>query len=151
MAKLYLRRFSTLENYQNAVIEDGTFFVIVESGQLGVRKGELDILTPSNTLKNYELPEGEVIITQNDTIAQAIAKLEKRLNGFSDLMEETVNSANDALNAIENFKYEGEDEWKLSVDMRLEDVKKAKIISEEEFEQMDGFDINRIYYIYEND
>ena len=44
MAKLYLRRFSTLENYQNAVIEDGTFFVIVESGQLGVRKGELDIL-----------------------------------------------------------------------------------------------------------
>ena len=34
MAKLNLRRFSTLENYQNAVIEDGTFFVIVESGQL---------------------------------------------------------------------------------------------------------------------
>ena len=68
MAKLYLRRFSTLENYQNAVIEDGTFFVIVESGQLGVRKGELDILTPSNTLRDYKLPEGDVVITSNDTI-----------------------------------------------------------------------------------
>ena len=82
MAKLYLRRFSTLENYQNAVIEDGTFFVIVESGQLGVRKGGLDILTPSNTLHDYKLPDGEVVITQNDTIAEAIAKLEKRIIDF---------------------------------------------------------------------
>ena len=82
MAKLYLRRFSTLENYQNAVIEDGTFFVIVESGQLGVRKGELDILTPSNTLRDYELPEGEVVITQNDTMLKPLLNLKTEINIF---------------------------------------------------------------------
>lgn len=54
MAKLCLRRFSTHENYKNAVesndIQDGTFFIIEESEQLGVRKGEHDILTPDNNL-----------------------------------------------------------------------------------------------------
>ena len=150
MAKLYLRRFSTLENYQNAVIEDGTFFVIVESGQLGVRKGELDILTPSNTLRDYELPEGEVIITQNDTMAQAIAKLEKRLNDIGDNVEEAVNRSNDAIEAVRNLEYNGEDnpdhEARIT---RLEN--QIELISEAEFEVMEGFDKNKVYYIYEND
>ena len=150
MAKLYLRRFSTLENYQNAVIEDGTFFVIVESGQLGVRKGELDILTPCNTLRDYELPEGEIIITQNDTIAQAIAKLEKRLNNIGDNVEEAVNRSNDAIEAVRNLEYNGEvnpdHEARITI---LE--KQIEVISEEEFEVMEGFDRNKVYYIYEND
>lgn len=150
MAKLYLRRFSTLENYQNAVIEDGTFFVISESGQLGVRRGEFDVLTPCNTLRDYELPDGDVIITQNDTIAEAIAKLEKRLNNFSDITEEALNTANDALESVSNLNYDGEinpdHEARITV---LEN--KIVLISEEEFEAMNGFDKNRIYYIYEND
>lgn len=150
MAKLYLRRFSTLENYQNAVIEDGTFFVIVESGQLGVRKGELDILTPCNTLRDYQLPDGEIIITQNDTIAQAIAKLEKRLNNFSDNVEEAINTSNNAIEAIRNLEYNGEvnpDHEERIVALE----KQIQLISEEEFERMDGFDRNKVYYIYEND
>lgn len=150
MAKLYLRRFSTLENYQNAVIEDGTFFVIVESGQLGVRKGELDILTPSNTLRDYKLPEGEVVITQNDTIAQAIAKLEKRIIDFSDNAETAINTANDAIEAVRNLDFNGE----INPDHESRIValeNQIEIISEEEFEAKEGFDRNRIYYIYEND
>jgi hypothetical protein len=150
MAKLYLRRFSTLENYQNAVIEDGTFFVIVESGQLGVRKGELDILTPSNTLRDYQLPEGEVVITQNDTIAEAIAKLEKRVIDFSDNAETAVNTANDAMEAVRNLDFNGE----VNPDHESRIValeNQIEVISEEEFEAKEGFDRNRIYYIYEND
>jgi hypothetical protein len=150
MAKLYLRRFSTLENYQNAVIEDGTFFVIVESGQLGVRKGELDILTPSNTLRDYKLPDGEIVITSNDTIAEAIAKLEKRIIDFSDNAETAVNTANDAIEAIRNLDFNG----KINPDHESRIValeNQIEIISEEEFEAKEGFDRNRIYYIYEND
>lgn len=150
MAKLYLRRFSTLENYQNADIVDGTFFVIVESGQLGVRKGELDILTPPNTLYDYQLPEGEVIITQNDTIAQAIGKLEKRLNNFSDTVEEAINTANDAIETVRNLEYNGEDDPELEARITVLE-NKIELISEEDFEAMEGFDRNRIYYIYEND
>ena len=104
MAKLSLRRFSTLENYQNADIVDGTFFVIVESGQLGVRKGEVDVLTPPNTLYDYKLPDGEIVITQNDTIAQAIAKLEKKTNDFADEVEATLNAAEEALDAVRNVQ-----------------------------------------------
>lgn len=150
MAKLYLRRFSTLENYQNAVIEDGTFFVIIESGQLGVRKGELDILTPPNTLYDYQLPEGEVVITQNDTITQAIAKLEKRANDYADTVEQAINTANDAMATVRSLEYTGEVDTNLVAD--VEELKsRIEILSEEQFEAMDGFDKNRIYYIYEND
>lgn len=150
MAKLYLRRFSTLENYQNADIVDGTFFVIVESGQLGVRKGEVDILTPPNTLYDYELPEGDVVITQNDTIAEAIAKLEKRIIDFSDNVEGAVNTANDAMEAVRNLDFNGE----VNPDHESRIValeNQIEILSEEEFEAKEGFDRNRIYYIYEND
>ena len=150
MAKLYLRRFSTLENYQNADIVDGTFFVIVESGQLGVRKGEVDILTPPNTLYDYELPDGEVVITQNDTIAQAIGKLEKRANNFADTVEEAINTANNAIEAVRNLEFDGENNP--DVEARLVTLEnQITVISEEEFESMEGFDSNRIYYIYEND
>ena len=150
MAKLYLRRFSTLENYQNAVIEDGTFFVIVESGQLGVRKGELDILTPSNTLRDYELPEGEVIITQNDTIAQAIAKLEQRLNNFGDNIETAINTANNAIDAVKNLEFNGD--YNAELEVRVTTLEnKIELISEEDFDALEGYDPNRVYYIYEND
>lgn len=57
MAKLCLYRFSTIEKYQNAVnnndIIDGAFFIIEESEQLGVRKGDRDILTPDKSIKEF--------------------------------------------------------------------------------------------------
>ena len=150
MAKLYLRRFSTLENYQNADIVDGTFFVIVESGQLGVRKGEVDLLTPPNTLYDYELPDGEVVITQNDTIAQAIAKLEKRANDFADNVEEALNTANNAIETVRSLEFDGDVDAQLVADVQ-ELKTRIELISEEDFEAKVGFDRNRIYYIYEND
>lgn len=150
MAKLYLRRFSTLENYQNADIVDGTFFVIVESGQLGVRKGEVDILTPPNTLYDYELPDGEVVITQNDTITQAIGKLEKRANDFADNVEEALNTANNAIETVRNLEFDGDVDARLVADVQ-ELKTRIELISEEDFEAKVGFDRNRIYYIYEND
>lgn len=100
MAKLYLRRFSSLDNYRKADIEDGTFFVIEESGQLGVRKGNLDILTPSNTLFDYPLPEGEMIITQNDTITQAISKLELGLINLADDVQTAKDDSKEAKEAL---------------------------------------------------
>ena len=150
MAKLYLRRFSTLENYQNADIVYGTFFVIVESGQLGVRKGEVDLLTPPNTLYDYELPDGEVVITQNDTIAQAIAKLEKRANDFADDVEEALNTANNAIETVRSLEFDGDVDARLVADVQ-ELKTRIELISEEAFEAKVGFDRNRIYYIYEND
>lgn len=150
MAKLYLRRFSTLENYQKADIVDGTFFVIVESGQLGVRKGEVDILTPPNTLYDYELPEGDVVITQNDTIAQAIGKLEKRIMDLGDHAEEAINTANDAMTAVRNLEYNGE--ANPDYEGRLATLEsRIVLMSESAFEGMDGLDSNKIYYVYEND
>ena len=105
MAKLYLRRFSTLENYQNADIEDGTFFVIEETSQLGVMKGRVPILTPLRTLEGYEIPEGEVVITQNNTISEAIAILAKRTNEYADKAKEALDEANRAVNLIRDFEY----------------------------------------------
>lgn len=150
MANLYLRRFSTLEKYQNAEIVDGTFFVIVESGQLGVRKGDLDILTPPNTLYDYTLPEGEVVITQNDTITQAIGKLEKRIMDLGDNAEEALNTANDAITAVKNLEYTGDHNAELEARVtQLES--KIVLMPESEFEAMEGLDQNKIYYIYEDD
>ena len=117
---------------------------------MGVRKGDLDIITPSNTLRDYQLPEGEVVITSNDTIAEAIAKLEKRINDFSDNAEKAVNTANDAIEAVRNLDFNGE----INPDHESRIValeNQIEIISEEEFEAKEGFDRNRIYYIYEND
>lgn len=150
MAKLLLYRFSTLEKYRNAVLEDGTFFVIVESGQLGVRKGDIDILTPPNTLFDYELPEGEVVITQNDTISQAIGKLERRIQNLGDNAEEALNTANDAITAVKNLEYTGDTDPDLEARVtQLES--KIVLMSESEFEALEGIDQNKIYYIYEND
>ena len=138
MANLYLRRFRTLEKYQNADIVDGTFFVIMETGQIGARKGEgenaIDVLTPLHIPvlgEEYSLlKDDDLIITQNTTIAKAVAKLEERIKNMADSAEEAINA--DLVNDIQ-------------------ELKKIVIISEEEFESKVGFDRNRVYYIYEND
>ena len=150
MSKLYLKRFTTLDAYQNTNIPDGTFFIIVESGQLGVRKGDLDILTPPNTLYDYQLPDGEIVITQNDTISQAIGKLEKQIQNLADNAEEAKNKAEDAITAVRNLEYSGETNPDL--EMRVTQLEsRIEILSESEFESLEGLDQNKIYYIYDND
>lgn len=150
MAKLYLKRFSTWEAYQESNILDGTFFVIVESGQLGVRKGEIDILTPPKTLSDYEmLAEGEAIITQNDTVSQAISKLEKKIVSLADNAEEAKNTAEDALNAVKNLEYTGDTDPEL--ESRVSQLEsKTVLISSTEFDALEGIDQNKIYYIYDD-
>lgn len=150
MAKLHLCRFSTLEKYQNAEIADGTFFVIAESGQLGVRRNGQDILTPPNSLYDYKLPEGELVITQNDTITQAIAKLEKRALDYSNTAEEAYNVASDAMEVVRNLEYDGEKDP--DVEARLVALEnRIQFISEADFEAKEGLDKNKVYYIYDND
>ena len=159
MANLYLRRFRTLEKYQNADIVDGTFFVIMETGQLGVRKGEgenaIDVLTPLHIPilgEEYTLlKDDDLIITQNTTIAKAVAKLEERIKNMADSAEEAINIAKEAKDAIDRLNYNGET---INADL-VNDIQELKekivILSEEEFESKVGFDRNRVYYIYEND
>lgn len=153
MANLYLRRFSTLENYRNADIEDGTFFVIVESGQLGVRKGDLDILTPPETLYDYPIPDGEVIITQNDTITQAFVKLEKRLISLGEDVQIAKSDAKEAKDALgiltDNENYS---DWEKAITGEIIFLKERhQVVSESEFEALPGIKPNYIYYIYEDD
>lgn len=150
MPKLYLRRFSTLEKYQTADIAEGTFFVIIESGQLGVRSGDLDLLTPPNYLKGYELPEEDSIITENDTIMQAIAKLDKRYSVCNDNAAEALSNSNNALESIRNLEYTGDANPDHEVRITILE-NKIELISEEDFDAMEGFDRNKIYYVYEND
>ena len=148
--KLYLRRFATWDLYQDTYMPDGTFFVIIESGQLGVRKGDVDILTPPNTLYNYTLPEGEIVITQNDTIAQAIGKLQKQIMNLGDNSAEALNTANDAITAVRNLDYSGDRDP--DVEARLTQLEsKVVLIYEADFEELklEGIDRNKIYYIYE--
>lgn len=150
MAKLHLRRFSTFENYQNAILEEGTFFIIIESGQLGVRSGEVDILTPTNYLKGYQLPEEDSVVTENDTIIQAIAKLDKRYSVCNDNAAEALSNSNNALESIRNLEYTGD--ANPDHEVRITTLEnKIELISEEDFDTMEGFDKNKIYYVYEND
>ena len=149
MTQFRLKRFNTLAKYQETDIPDGTFFVIVETGQLGVRKGDKDVLTPPNTLRDYEsLAEGDALITQNETVAKAIAILEQKLLNSCDNIEEINNKADLAIESIKNLN-SGEN---TKLEVRITSLEnRIEIISEEEFELKEGFDRNRIYYIYEND
>lgn len=155
MANLILRRFSTLEKYQNADIADGTFFVIVETGQLGVRKGEgedaIDIISPYHTLNGFTLPEDgeELDLSSNDTLVQAFAKLEKKIMNMADNSQEALETAQTALNAVSNLQSGDPD---AELEARVSILENQIVVkSEEEFEAMDGFNTNTIYYVYEND
>lgn len=153
MSKLYLKRFKTWDNYQEANIPDGTFFVIVDAGQLGVRKGEVDILTPPNTLHDYKLPEGELVITQNDTISQAIGKLEKHIIDLGDDVQKAKDDAKTAVDAL-GFLEEnsGITDWEKAITQEINLLKNRHcVMSESEFENLPGINPNYIYYIYEDD
>lgn len=152
---MILKRFKSFDDYSavEAELLDGTFFIIADTGQFGaiVDKGSRwNILSPPNTLKDFELPEGEVIITERDTISQAIGKLAKQIQDLGDNAEEAKNTANDAITAVKNLEYTGETNPDLEVRVtQLES--KVVLISEEEYDALEGLDQNKIYYIYEND
>ena len=77
MAQLTLKRFkdvaSYTENKTNGSLKDGDLFIIDETRQLGTNCKGNYILTPSNTLHDYVLPQGELVITSHDSISKAIA------------------------------------------------------------------------------
>ena len=146
--KLSLLRFSTLEGYSKAAaitdpnekgyIADGTFFVIVETKQLGVRKGTLDILTPSGDID-----------WQGESLKEALNKFEEKIISASDHAEQALNASNEVRNVIEQYST-GVDYLNLASE--IETLKnKIVILSEEDFENKEGLDPTKIYYIYEND
>lgn len=152
---MILQRFKSFSDYSavEAELLDGTFFIIADTGQFGaiVDKGERwNILSPPNTLKDFELPEGDVVITQRDTVHQAICKLAKQIQDLGDNVEEAKNTANDAMTIIKNFEFNGD--YNAEFESRLTQLEsKIVMMSESEFDELEGIDQNKIYYIYEND
>lgn len=152
---MILKRFKTFSDYSNveSTLEDGTFFIIAETGQFGaiIDKGSRwNILSPPNTLKDFDIPEGELVISSRDTINEAIFKLAQHVQTIGDNTALALDKANIAINAVSN--YEGDVDGNIAV--AIEELKNQTcVISEEEFERksLEGLNPHVIYYIYEND
>lgn len=146
--RLSLLRFTSLEGYSKAAaitdpndkgyIADGAFFVIEETKQLGVRKGTLDILTPSGNID-----------WQNESLKETLNRFEDRIQSLADNAEQALNTSIEIRNVIEQYST-GVDYLDLASE--IETLKnKIIILSEEDFENKEGLDPTKIYYIYEND
>ena len=105
MAHLTLKRFkdvaSYTENKINGSLKDGDLFIIDETRQLGTNSKGNYILTPSNTLHDYILPEGELVITSHDSMSKAIAKLEYCVKVAKNLAQTAIDTVL-ALEELEN-------------------------------------------------
>lgn len=155
MAELRLKRFPTVSKYEaNRVdIEDGDFFIIDETEQLGTNYRGSIFLTPSNILHGYSLPEGEVIITSRDSISKAIGKLEKHVNNTDLNVGEAIVKSEDAYAAFEEIKNLPIDDSDAALSARISALEQRDIvISEEEFSALEAAGKvleDKIYYIYE--
>lgn len=153
MAQITLRRFKTLDIYnskkEDGVIKDGDFFIIDSTQQFGTNYKGNYILSPSNILYDYKLPEGEVIITTSDTISEAFNKLESYIKDSNkniakvDIKAQTALDTLSELGSLENVS----DVETYILTTRREDI----VMSESEFDSLDVIKQNAIYYIYEDD
>lgn len=155
MAELRLRRFSTIVKYEEFRYEilDGDFFIIDETEQLGVNyKGRI-FLTPSDILHGYALPEGEIVITERDTIKEAIGKLEKHINDTDSDIAVAISKADSAYSAVEEFKnfdVSDSDAALLALAGRIRALEdRDVVISAKDYAALEAIDVNKIYYIYE--
>lgn len=156
MAQITLKRFKDVatytENRTNGSLKDGDLFIIDETRQLGTNcKGNF-ILTPSNTLMDYTLPDGELVITSNDSISRAIAKLEYRVKVAKNLANTAINTVN-ALEELENVT---DTEAALlakivALENQIANLPKHTLISEVAYNALPEIDQNTVYYIYTND
>ena len=156
MARITLKRFKSHEAYLNSksegTIRDGDLFVIDETRQLGTNCKGNHILTPSNTLRDYTLPDGEIVITSHDSISRAIAKLEYRVNVAKNLAKNAI----DTIANLEELENVTDKEVALiskitELENRLNDLPKHVCLSELAYTNLDEIDQNTVYYIYAND
>lgn len=158
MAQITLKRFKNLETYLNSksegTIKDGDLFIISDTKQLGTNCKGNYILTPSNTLQDYVLPDGEIVITSHDSISRAIAKLEYRVNAAKILAETAINTVSN-LEELENVT---DTEAALlaritDLENRIENLPKHVCLSETAYSSLEseGIDQNTVYFIYAND
>lgn len=156
MAQLTLKRFkdvaSYTENKTNGSLKDGDLFIIDETRQLGTNCKGNYILTPSNTLHDYVLPQGELVITSHDSISKAIAKLEYRIKAAKAMAQTAINTI-PALEELENVtdKESAMIARIVELENRIEELPKHVYISESAYNQLEAIDQNTVYYIYAND
>lgn len=156
MARITLKRFKNQEAYLNSksegTIKDGDLFIIDETRQLGTNCKGNYILTPSNTLRDYALPDGEIVITSHDSISKAIAKLEYRVNAAKNLAKTAI----DTVANLEELENVSDREAALmakitELENRIENLPKHVCLSELAYANLDEIDQNTVYYIYAND
>lgn len=156
MARISLKRFKNLDTYlsnkSEGLIKDGDLFIIDNTRQIGTNCKGNYILTPSNSLIDYKLPDGELVITSNDSISRAIAKLEYRVKAVKNLATTALNTAVN-LEELENVT---DTEAALlakitELETQLNSLPKHVAISEFAYSELDEVDQNTVYYIYAND
>lgn len=159
--KMILQRYKSFNDYASveANLGDGTFFIIAETGQFGAiidkrDKGDENarwtVLTPPATLKDFDIPDGDLVISSKDTINEAVFKLAQHVQTIGDNTTLALDKADMAINVV--TKYEGDVDGNMA--LAIEELKKQTcVVSEEEFERksLEGLNPNVIYYIYEND
>lgn len=156
MAKLTLKRFKDkaayTENKTNGSLKDGDLFIIDETRQLGTNCKGNYILTPSNTLSDYTLPNGELVITSHDSISRAIAKLEYRVNLVKSLAQNAIDSVT-SLGDLENVTDKEAALLTKIVELenKLDNLPKHVHLSETAYNELENIDQNTVYYIYAND
>lgn len=156
MARISLKRFKNLETYLNnrseGLIKDGDLFIIDDTRQIGTNCKGNYILTPSNSLVDYTLPNGELVITSHDSISRAIAKLEYRVNIAKNLATTALNTAVN----LEDLENVTDTEAALlakitELETQLNSLPQHVAISETAYSELDEIDQNTVYYIYAND
>lgn len=156
MAKIMLKRFKDLTTYNeckdNGSIKDGDLFIIDETRQIGTDVKGKFILTPSNTLYDYTLPEGEIVITSNDTISRAIAKLEYRVKAAKTLAQTAI----DTIGTLEDLENVTDAEAAIiakieELENEIDNLPKHVALSELAYQSLESIDNDTVYYIYEND
>lgn len=156
MAQITLKRFKNIESYSehkaDGKLKDGDLFIINSTRQLGTNCKGNYILTPPNTLYDYTLPNGELVITSNDSISRAIGKLEFRINSAKNLAQTAINTVAN-LEELENVTdKDAAFMTKIAeLEVKFESLPKHVGISELAYNELPEIDQNTVYYIYEND
>lgn len=156
MAQLTLKRFKDIasytENKTNGSLKDGDLFIIDETRQFGTNCKGKYILTPSNKLHDYVLPNEEIQVNGLDTISSAIAKLEYRVKIAKNLAQTAI----DVVPAIENLENVSDADAALllkitALKTELANLPKHIAITEDAYNKLESIDQNTIYYIYTDD
>lgn len=156
MKTISLKRFKDETVYSEYKSEnklkDGDLFIINDTEQFGTNCKGKYILTPSNKLHDYVLPNEEIQVNGLDTISSAIAKLEYRVKIAKNLAQTAI----DVVPAIENLENVSDADAALLLEItalktELANLPKHIAITEDAYNKLESIDQNTIYYIYTDD